>query len=113
MIQAARAPFLLVELADHCRAALVEGGQELVGVLGLFWKGVREPFPLGSGRGVDKDVKESRLAGQSTRCTPAHDHTVAFLRSVQNLLANERLHAFGVEDLVDRKSTRLNSSHLG
>jgi len=100
VIQAARAPVLLIELADYGGAALVEGRQQLVGLRGLVGKDALEPLALVPCRGVDKDVEAARLSGQSAGRAAAHQHAIALLGGAHNLLADERQHALGVEELV-------------
>jgi hypothetical protein len=46
VVEAAGAPLLLVELADDGGAALVKGGEKLVGMLGLLGEGADEPVAL-------------------------------------------------------------------
>jgi len=100
VVEAAGAPVLLIEPADDGGAALVEGREMLVGVLGLVREGFDEPLALGAGGSVDEDMKAAGMAGERAGRAAADENAVALLGGVENLPMDERKHALGVEDLV-------------
>ena len=87
MVETAGAPLLLIELADDGGAALVEGGEELIGLLGLLGESVHEPLALGGGGSVDEDMKAAGLAGECAGCAAADEDAVALCGGVENLLS--------------------------
>src|ERR1700761_5126604 len=107
MVKSARAPLLLIELANHRSAALVVGCQRLVRILRLLGKCLREPVALRFHRGIDKNMKAARLTRERACRSSAYENTVAKLRRRYNLFSDQRQHAFGIKDLLFRETGHL------
>src|ERR1700738_3893753 len=106
VIEAAGAPFLLIEAPNYRRPALVVRRQLLFGAIGHIGVVLHEPVALGAHGGVYKDMEASRVAGKFARRAAAHDHAVALLRRVLDLFPDEPVHALAVEDLVIARGGR-------
>ena len=104
VVQAARAPLLLIKLADDRSAALVKSGQSLFGVGRLFRECLREPLAFGLRRGIHKNMKTARMACQRAGRSPAYQDAFALLGRILDLLPDQRQHALGIEDLVLAKA---------
>src|SRR5208337_5616168 len=100
VVEPARAPLLLVELANDPSAPPIEGRQMLLRLMRPLRKRAREPILLGAGRGVHENMKASRPPGEGTGRSAANQHAVALIRSVEDLCPDQFQHALGVEDFL-------------